>query len=119
MDLGIGQNSVSSVIAGPRPAPAAGRAAAAPLARADATQADGDTPTVSLQTRLSQAMRDGGTLLDQHNLELDIDQSTGRTVGRIVSADTGEVLVQIPSKEMLALIARMREALGPLVDEQV
>ncbi|MFO1188008.1 MAG: flagellar protein FlaG [Alphaproteobacteria bacterium] len=119
MELGIGQNSVSGVIAGPRPAPVADRATAATPAAVNAAKPESDAPAVDLQARLSQALRDGGTLLDQHNLELDIDQNTGRTVGRIVSADTGEVLVQIPSKEMLALIARIRDALGPLVDEQV
>jgi len=70
-----------------------------------------------LQARLERTLRDAGTLPDQHSLELDVDDATGRTVGRIVDSDSGEVLVQIPSEEMLALIARVREALGPLVDE--
>jgi uncharacterized FlaG/YvyC family protein len=103
------------------PVPAAIRTArnAAPTGLAENRNADAEPQRPSLASVVNQALHETGDLLDAHSLELDIDRTTGRTVGRIVSANTGEVLVQIPSKEMLALIARVREALGPLVDESI
>ncbi|MEX2644440.1 MAG: flagellar protein FlaG [Acetobacterales bacterium] len=52
-------------------------------------------------------------------VELHIDKASGLVFGRVVNEDTGEQLIEIPSKEMRALIARTRETLGPVLNENV
>ncbi|MBI4183095.1 MAG: flagellar protein FlaG [Proteobacteria bacterium] len=59
----------------------------------------------------------GATLPPDYNVELAIDEATGRVYGKMVSKETGEVIGQIPSREMMALLARTREILGPLLDQ--
>lgn len=49
-------------------------------------------------------------------LQIDIDQDAGRVYGRLVDRNTGEAVVEIPTKEMRALLARAREMFGPLFD---
>lgn len=39
-------------------------------------------------------------------LQLDIDKTTNMVVGRVIDRQTGEFVRQIPSKEMIALMAR-------------
>lgn len=48
------------------------------------------------------------------HLQLSIDRQTGRVVGRIVDRKTGELLWQVPTEEMLRLIAATKKFLGPL-----
>ena len=52
-------------------------------------------------------------------LELDIDQDSGRVVGRVIDQGTGELIRQIPTEEMLSLIAQTKEMLGALYDTSV
>ncbi len=52
-------------------------------------------------------------------LKLAIDENTGMVIGRIVDRGSGKVVNQIPSDDMLRLIALTKEALGPLVNEKV
>ena len=53
-----------------------------------------------------------------------VDQSTGRTTYAVVNQATGEVVLQMPSAEMLAMARRVRElekqmgATGALVDKE-
>ena len=49
-------------------------------------------------------------------LQLDIDESAGQVYGIVVDSTTGEVIHQIPTKEMRALMARAKELLGPILD---
>lgn len=39
-------------------------------------------------------------------LQLDVDRTTNTVVGRVIDRETGQFVRQIPSKEMLALMAR-------------
>lgn len=43
------------------------------------------------------------------NLEFSVDEDVNRTVVRVVDTDTGELIRQIPSEEMLQLARHMRE----------
>lgn len=52
-------------------------------------------------------------------LKLAVDEATGQVIGRIVERDSGKVVTQIPSEEILKLIARTKETLGSLVNEKV
>ena len=49
--------------------------------------------------------------------ELQFDETLNRVVGRIVDEETGEAIHEIPPKGLKALYTKMREQLGPLVDE--
>ena len=53
------------------------------------------------------------------HLKLNIDQASGMVVGQIIDRESGEVIKQIPTEDMLKLIAATREFLGRMVDEQV
>jgi flagellar protein FlaG len=51
-------------------------------------------------------------------LQLDIDRNTGTVIGRVVDKETGELVRQIPSEEMIALMARSAE-ISALLDKSV
>lgn len=60
----------------------------------------------------------------QTDLKLQVDAGSGRTVFRIVQQGTGEVVLQVPSAEVLGMSRRMRDlegqagASGALVDKE-
>jgi hypothetical protein len=51
-------------------------------------------------------------------LQLDIDQTTRTVIGRIVNPQTGELVKQIPTEEMMHLMARNAELLGTLLNKK-
>ncbi len=53
----------------------------------------------------------------QTHVELAFDETLNRVVGRVVDDTTGEAILEIPSEQLKALYTKMREQLGPLVDE--
>lgn len=67
----------------------------------------------ALLTELAGPELGGGTAT---RLQIDIDQAAGRVYGRLIDQTTGEPVVEIPSKEMRALLARAREMFGPILD---
>lgn len=71
--------------------------------RAEAEQLPGDKPKVPIRPRF--------------HLELSIDEGTNQVFGRIVDAETGREVRQIPAKELRQMSAKIREMLGRLVDE--
>lgn len=42
-------------------------------------------------------------------LQFDVDEDSGRTVVRVLDKDSGDVIRQIPSEEVLALASQMKE----------
>lgn len=60
----------------------------------------------------------------QPALKLQVDAGSGRTVYQVVQQGTGEVVLQIPSEEVLGMSRRLRElenqgqASGTLVDQE-
>jgi uncharacterized FlaG/YvyC family protein len=105
---------ILSVGASPAPVPA-GPA----TARTGGTQAQKagsqDVAVAQVNQHLQQAQTD---------LKLQVDAGSGRTVFQIVQQGTGEVVLQVPSAEVLGMSARMRDmvgqlgASGALVDKQ-
>jgi flagellar protein FlaG len=90
----------------PRPAKAADSQAGREAARsvpgsAKATEADVE----ALNSHLQQA---------ETGLKFQVDEATGRTVFRIVDATSGEVVIQVPSEEVLAMARNLRA-----LDEQM
>jgi flagellar protein FlaG len=63
---------------------------------------------------MRKAVDQGNTLLQavRRNLQFKVDDATKATVIKIVDSDSGEVLRQIPSEEMLTFIKRMQELEG-------
>ena len=53
----------------------------------------------------------------QRGLHFSIDDDSGRTIVRVVDMETDEVIRQIPSEEMLALIRHFSEVTGKIFDE--
>jgi len=51
-------------------------------------------------------------------LQLDIDQTTRTVIGRIVNPQTGELVKQIPTEEMMHLMARNADLLGTLLNKK-
>lgn len=57
-------------------------------------------------------------------LKFQVDKATGRTVYKVVNPDNGQVLLQVPSEEILALARNVRAmerqmgAAGVLVDKE-
>ncbi len=60
----------------------------------------------------------------QPGLKLQVDAGSGRTVYQVIQQDTGEVVLQIPSEEVLGMSRRLRElggqgqSSGTLVDKE-
>ena len=52
-------------------------------------------------------------------VELNFNQDTGRVVAKITDRASGEVLRELPSKELQQLFSHMREYLGSVVDEEI
>jgi flagellar protein FlaG len=72
------------------------------------------------------ALEELQTFLKQSRSELSfqVDESTGRTIFKLVNADTKQVIRQVPSEEILAMARKLRElatpkgAPGVLVDKE-
>lgn len=52
-------------------------------------------------------------------VQLSVDDASGRVIGRVIDIKSGDVVHQIPSDEMLQLIAKTKEFFGHLVNEKV
>lgn len=51
-------------------------------------------------------------------LQLDVDQTTHTVIGRVVNKETGELVHQFPSKEMISLMARSAQ-INALLDKKI
>lgn len=54
----------------------------------------------------------------QRSLQFSIDESSGRTVIKVIDKLTQEVIRQIPEEHVLALAARLDKSLGRLVQDE-
>lgn len=110
--------SLPLVSVGASPKPAATRPAPAPIKIPGAQgQAPGNQTAAVAQVNqhLAQA---------QTELKLQVDSASGRTVFQVIQQGTGEVVLQVPSEEVLGMSRRVRElegqtgASGALVDKE-
>ncbi|MCU7921797.1 MAG: flagellar protein FlaG [Candidatus Thiodiazotropha sp. (ex Dulcina madagascariensis)] len=74
------------------------------------TQATQSTASVSKQEveAAVDQMKDFAQVMSRQ-LQFDVDDESGRTVVRVIDKDSGDVIRQIPSDEVLALARHMRE----------
>ncbi|SDI27799.1 flagellar protein FlaG [Pseudomonas flavescens] len=54
----------------------------------------------------------------RRNLDFQLDDSTGRVVVQVINSDSGEVIRQIPSEEVLELASRLEDARSLLLQEK-
>jgi len=53
------------------------------------------------------------------SLAFSVDESTGKTVIKVMDKETEEVIRQIPPEEMLRMIGKMRYVMGMILDVQI
>jgi flagellar protein FlaG len=56
--------------------------------------------------------------IDNYRVELNFSRDTGRVIAKVTDRTNGEVLREIPSKELQHLFSNIREYLGTFVDEK-
>ena len=84
--------------------------------------AAGQQGSASQASKLQQALAnlDIPEIADNNaRVELNFNQDTGRVVAKITDRSSGEVLRELPSKELQQLFSQMREYLGSIVDEEI
>lgn len=107
------------------PKPPAPAVSAQPQAQVEATQtaqavqATEQTGAADLSPdQLEQMAEEMQTFIGSFNrsLQFKVDEDSGRNVVTVLDGDTGDVIRQIPSEELLDVINRLNEASGGLLD---
>lgn len=52
-------------------------------------------------------------------VRFEVDEDSGRDVLKVIDKDSGDLLKQYPSEEVLEMVARLSEATGALVNEHI
>lgn len=84
-------------------------------------QASGDIAPIDATDQLKQAFADldlTGRPIDNYRVELNFNRDTGRVVAKVTDRTNGEVLREIPSKELQNLFSQIRDYLGTFVNEE-
>lgn len=55
-------------------------------------------------------------VMRQRGIEFDINEATSTVVTRVIDQDSGELIRQIPSEEVLRIAERLEESSGTLID---
>ncbi|NNN23777.1 MULTISPECIES: flagellar protein FlaG [Pseudomonas] len=111
MDTSLGINNlrpVDSAAAGSKPA--SGNSLPQSAKESPASKARSLNEAVSRLREQAQSV--------QRNLEFSVDDASGETVVKVVAADTGEVIRQIPSEVALKLAESLKEAGNLLFSER-
>ncbi len=82
-------------------------------------EASGELPPVDAKL-LEKAVKDlsKGVQNLQRSLQFSVDESSGRTVIKVVDKDTQEVIRQIPEQQVLELAARLDQSAGVFVQDE-
>ena len=56
--------------------------------------------------------------VSQYRLDFDVDDDTGRIVVKVKDVETGDILRQIPSEEMLEFARNASRGVGVTLDQQ-
>ncbi|AKH69440.1 flagellar protein FlaG [Spongiibacter sp. IMCC21906] len=76
-------------------------------------RADSIEKTEQAVAKLNEFLKDR-----ERELEFSVDDATGRTILKVIHAESGEVIRQIPPEELLNVIRTFIEGTGSLIDEQ-
>jgi flagellar protein FlaG len=71
------------------------------------THSTAEVPKKAVEVAVEQ-MKDFAQVMSRQ-LQFDVDEDSGRTVVRVLDKDSGEIIRQIPSDEILALARHMKE----------
>lgn len=122
-NLATGLPSALLVANTPRPAPEKARTAKTTPSQSrnpdDPSSASSVVSAESAVELLNNRLQGTGT-----ELKFKVDRDSGRTLFQVVSENTGEVLLQVPSEEMLAMARKLRDfaeqtgASGVLLDRE-
>ena len=84
------------------------------------TKASAAGPADAGDEAIERAIREVNKMLDPlaRSLEFSIDDTTGRSVVKLVDKETNEVLRQMPSREMLSIARALERVRGMLISEQ-
>jgi flagellar protein FlaG len=102
-------------------------APAAPAAKARSAPAQQDAVPVAAQAAAAPEPAELRKVADQINAQLralaqgirfSVDDDTGRTIVRVLDTETGQVLRQIPSEEMLAISQSLERLQGLLLQQE-
>lgn len=52
-------------------------------------------------------------------LQFSVDKNSGRDVIKVIDKESGDLIKQYPSEEVLSLVAKLSKAAGSLIDEKV
>jgi flagellar protein FlaG len=100
----------------PRNGTPAPRAAAQPRPVAEAlAPASGSPDSEAALREAIAAIERAATALD-NSVQLSIDADSGRTVVRVIDSETGQLIRQIPSEELLSLRNALERIAGLLID---
>jgi flagellar protein FlaG len=69
--------------------------------------------TTQAVAKLNEILRDR-----ERDLEFTVDDATGRTILKVIHAESGEVIRQIPPEELLNIVRTFMEGTGSLIEEQ-
>jgi flagellar protein FlaG len=69
--------------------------------------------TAQAIAKLNEILRDR-----ERDLEFTVDDATGRTILKVIHAESGEVIRQIPPEELLNIARTFIEGTGSLIEEQ-
>ncbi|SOB95395.1 flagellar protein FlaG [Thalassospira xiamenensis] len=97
-------------------------AAGSQISVKSSSKSDSSTDQADAGHRLQAALAklDIPELADSNaRIELNFNQETGRVIAKVTDRSNGEVLREIPSKELQHLFSQIREYLGSIVDEEV
>ena len=100
--------------------PSANSVASAP-APVSRYQASGDIAPIDATDQLKQAFADldlPDRSIDNYRVELNFNRDTGRVIAKVTDRSNGEVLREIPSKELQKLFSQIRDYLGTFVNEE-
>jgi flagellar protein FlaG len=92
-----------------------------PEPRAEADTSERAAPSTPADpSALKAAVDSGGVQLlsDGRTIEFSIDSDSNRVIIKVKSADTGEVVRQIPPDDYLKLVAQFKELYGVLFDQK-
>jgi len=121
--LSSGPTLALSAPAPSRPAPE--KASSAPKTDSQPSKLDSQAaPETATSPEKALAQINSHLQQSSTDLKIQVDKATGRTVFKVVDQNTGKVVLQVPSEEVLAMARNLRTldpklgASGVLVDKQ-
>ncbi len=81
-------------------------------------EAEQETLTAQQLDKVAQQLQDFVGDMNR-GLQFSVDKNSGRDVIKVVDKESGDLIKQYPSEEVLSLVAKLSEAAGALIDEKV